>query len=86
MGEIVNVIWILVLLQVFIPLIQQRMQAARRLMAIRTIETRRNSRVITMIHRQETMSLLGLQNHGGKIEFRNIRLRPLPPEEPRRDM
>jgi len=60
MGEIVNVIWILVLLQVFIPLIQQRMQAARRLMAIRTIETRRNSRVITMIHRQETMSLLGL--------------------------
>jgi ClpP class serine protease len=60
MGDIVNIIWILVLLQVFIPLIQQRMQAGRRLMAIRAIETRRNSRVITMIHRQETMSLLGL--------------------------
>lgn len=60
MGDIVNVIWILVLLQVFIPLIQQRMQAGRRLVAIRAIETRRSSRVITMIHRQETMSLLGL--------------------------
>lgn len=60
MGNIVNIIWILVLLQVFIPLIQQRMQASRRLMALRTVETRRRSRVITMIHRQETMSLLGL--------------------------
>lgn len=60
MGDFLNLIWILVLLQVFIPLIQQRMQAARRLMAIRSIETRRHSRVVTMIHRQETMSLLGL--------------------------
>jgi ClpP class serine protease len=60
MGDFLNLIWILVLLQVFIPLIQQRMQAARRLMAIRSIETRRRSRVVTMIHRQETMSLLGL--------------------------
>jgi len=60
MGDIVNIIWVLVLLQVFIPLIQQRMQAGRRLTVIRAIETRRSSRVITMIHRQETMSLLGL--------------------------
>jgi len=29
---------------------------------------------------------IGLQSHGSKIEFRNIRLRPLPPEEPRSDM
>lgn len=60
MGDIVNVIWILVLLQIFIPLIQQRVQAGRRLVAIRALEVRRKSRVITMIHRQETMSLLGL--------------------------
>ncbi len=60
MGDFLNLVWILVLLQVFIPLLQQRMQAARRLMAIRTIESKRKSRVITMIHRQETMSLLGL--------------------------
>ncbi len=60
MGDIVNVIWVLVLLQVFIPLIQQRLQAGRRLVAIRALEVRRKSRVITMIHRQETMSLLGL--------------------------
>ena len=29
---------------------------------------------------------IGLQNHGSKIEFRNIRLRPLSPEEPRSGM
>ncbi|MCL6552332.1 MAG: ATP-dependent Clp protease proteolytic subunit [Firmicutes bacterium] len=60
MSDLLNLIWILVLLQIFIPLLQQRMQAGRRLLAIRAIETRRRSRVITMIHRQETMSLLGL--------------------------
>ena len=60
MGDLLNFVWILLLLQVFIPLLQQWMQAARRLMAIRTIERTRGSRVITMIHRQETMSLLGL--------------------------
>lgn len=60
MGDFLNFVWILVLLQIFIPLIQQRLQAARRMVAIRTFETRRKSRAITMIHRQETMSLLGL--------------------------
>lgn len=60
MGDFLDLVWILVLLQVFIPLLQQRMQAARRLMAIRTIEGKRKSRVITMIHRQAEALRVGI--------------------------
>jgi ClpP class serine protease len=60
MGDWLNILWILLLLQAFIPMIQRQMLAARRLAMIRTLERKRNSRVITMIHRQETMSLLGI--------------------------
>jgi ClpP class serine protease len=41
------------------PLMTGRMFALRRTRAIRSIETRRRSRVITMIHRQEKRSLFG---------------------------
>jgi ClpP class serine protease len=41
------------------PLMTGRMFALRRARAIRSIETRRRSRVITMIHRQEKRSLFG---------------------------
>jgi ClpP class serine protease len=59
-GDILNLIWILLLLQFFVSFFATRWQAVKRLMAIRAIEVKRQSRVITMIHRQETMSLLGL--------------------------
>jgi ClpP class serine protease len=59
LGDFLNIIYILLLLQIFIPLLQRRMLLARRLMAIRAFEQKRNSRVITLIHRQETMALLG---------------------------
>lgn len=60
MGDWINILWLLLLLQAFIPMIQRQMLAARRLGMIRTLERTRGSRVITMIHRQETMSLLGI--------------------------
>ncbi|MDR7418886.1 MAG: ATP-dependent Clp protease proteolytic subunit [Armatimonadota bacterium] len=60
MGDWLSVLWILLLLQAFIPLFQRQMLAARRLAMIRTLERKRNSRVITLIHRQETMNLLGI--------------------------
>ncbi|MFN3763783.1 MAG: SDH family Clp fold serine proteinase [Anaerolineae bacterium] len=41
-----------------VPLLQKRLLLTRRQMAIRAIEVKRKSRVITLIHRQETMSLL----------------------------
>jgi ClpP class serine protease len=59
MNNILNIIWIIVLLQLFIPYLQKRMIAARRMATMRSIERKRGSRLITMIHRQETMSILG---------------------------
>lgn len=59
MGDILNILWIIVLIQIFIPLMQKRLLAAKRLSTMRTIEKKRGSRVITLIHRQETMNFLG---------------------------
>ncbi len=61
MSDIFNFIFILFLLQAFIPLIQRYLLAVRRTQAIRAFERARGARVITMIHRQDTVSLLGIQ-------------------------
>ncbi len=60
LSDILNFVWILFLIALFIPFLQKRLLAARRFTAIQSIEKKRQSRVITMIHRQETMSLLGI--------------------------
>jgi len=54
-----SIIFLFFIAQFFIPLVQKRMLEARRQAAIRSIEQSRHSRLITMIHRQETMSFLG---------------------------
>jgi len=59
MGNFMNIIWILILIQIFIPLLQKRILMYKRLKTMQSIEKKRQSRVITMIHRQETMNLLG---------------------------
>jgi ClpP class serine protease len=51
---------LLLVLLVVAPIIQQRRIEAQRLQKIGAIEAKRNSRVITLIHRQEIMSLLGI--------------------------
>ncbi len=58
--SITDILWILFLFSFFIPLVQKRMLLMRRQMAMKEIEGKRNSRVISMIHRQETMSFLGI--------------------------
>jgi ClpP class serine protease len=58
--SILDLFWILLIFSLMIPLLQRRMLQVRRLQAIRNLEKRRGSRVITMIHRQETMSFLGI--------------------------
>ncbi len=58
--SITDILWILFLFSIFIPLIQKRTLHARRQVAMKSIESRRKSRVISMIHRQETMSFLGI--------------------------
>ncbi|WP_422443593.1 SDH family Clp fold serine proteinase [Thermoanaerobacterium sp. DL9XJH110] len=55
-----NIIWLIFLIYSFIPLIKHRQIEIARLKLIRDIERKRNSRVITLIHRQESLSLLGL--------------------------
>jgi len=57
--NITDILWILIIISFFIPLMQKRMLFFRRQMIMRSIETKRNSRVISMIHRQEVMSFFG---------------------------
>ncbi|MCT7981802.1 hypothetical protein NG796_00695 [Laspinema sp. A4] len=53
-------IWIFVLLASLQPLWQKRQIETRRYQAISEFERQRNSRVILLIHRQESISLLGI--------------------------
>ena len=54
-----DVIWIFFLLSSLQPVIRQRWLEMQRMCAFRRLEQRRQSRVIGLIHRQETMSFLG---------------------------
>jgi ClpP class serine protease len=53
-------IWLLFLLLMLQPLVRQKTLEVARLRFIRRIETRRKSRVITLIHRQVSMAFLGV--------------------------
>ncbi len=55
----VDIFWIFLMLSSLQPLIRQRMLEAARIRLLRKIEEKRGSRVIALIHRQETLSLLG---------------------------
>jgi ClpP class serine protease len=55
-----DLFWLFFIFTALQPLIQQRVMEAMRARKIAQIETARNSRVILMVHRQETMRLLGI--------------------------
>ncbi|MBL4618535.1 MAG: ATP-dependent Clp protease proteolytic subunit [Marinicaulis sp.] len=57
--DVGNLIWIFFIIMMLQPLFAQRLQQAMRQRKIVEIERLRNSRVIPLIHRQETMRLLG---------------------------
>lgn len=57
--EFLNLLWIFLLLASLTPLVRQKMLEAARLRLIRQLEEKRGSRVIALIHRQESMSFLG---------------------------
>jgi ClpP class serine protease len=57
LSEIVFLLFFLFLL---VPAVSQRLLATRRYRAIQKLERMRGSRVITMIHRQESLSVLGI--------------------------
>ncbi len=56
-----TIIWALFLLSMIIPVIQRRQLDLARINLIRSLEKKRKSRLITLIHRQESVSFLGLQ-------------------------
>ncbi len=54
-----DLFWIIFIVAALQPFFRQRLLEAARTRLIRDLERRRNSRVIALVHRQETMSLLG---------------------------
>jgi len=57
--SIFDLFWIFFIISAIQPMIRQKMLEAARVRLMRQIEAKRGSRVITLIHRQETLSLLG---------------------------
>lgn len=84
--SISDLIWIIILLSAFQPALQRYVLTMRRLRMLRRIEHQRRTRVIALIHRQETMGLLGfpilryLDIQDSEEVLRAIRLTP--PEMP----
>ncbi|NLI13089.1 SDH family Clp fold serine proteinase [Pelotomaculum propionicicum] len=55
-----EIIWIVFLLMAILPVLKQQRLEIMRLRLMRKIELSRKSRLITLIHRQELLSLLGI--------------------------
>ena len=54
-----NLIWIFFILSSLQPVVQRQLLAMTRRRMLASISSKRKATVITLIHRQETMSLLG---------------------------
>src|SRR3954470_9132732 len=54
-----DVFWLFFIFSALQPVLRQRMLEAMRMRKIAQLEKERNSRVILLVHRQETMRLLG---------------------------
>lgn len=57
--ELLNLLWIFLIIVSLVPLVQKRIIEASRHRLIQEIEHKRGTRVIALIHRQESMSILG---------------------------
>jgi ClpP class serine protease len=58
--NIIDLIWIFFALSTLTPLLQRRLLELQRAWALRQLQNSRGSRVIALIHRQETINLLGI--------------------------
>jgi ClpP class serine protease len=63
-----DLLWLFFILSSLQPLFQQRYLAAQRAHALRALEKQRGSRAITLIHRKESLSFLGIP-FGGFIDI-----------------
>jgi len=59
--SILDIFWLFLIVSSLLPALQRRALEYTRQRIIRSLEKRRNSRVITLIHRQEALSFLGLR-------------------------
>jgi ClpP class serine protease len=57
--SVADIFWLILILSAFQPLVQQQLLQFLRMRKIAKIEQLRNSRVILLVHRQETMHFLG---------------------------
>jgi ClpP class serine protease len=55
-----EIFWILLLLVMFLPALQRRVLGWKRQSTIAQLESSRDSRIILLVHRQETMKFLGI--------------------------
>ncbi len=55
-----NWIWVVFVILMLMPVVRQRQLEAGRLRIMRQLEQKRGSRLISMIHRQEALSILGI--------------------------
>jgi len=60
MENLWNLLWIFLLVSAFMPVVQARLLEKARLRFLKRLERQRGSRVITLIHRQESRSILGI--------------------------
>ncbi len=60
MENISQLFWIFIILSALSPYLQQQMLRAARTRKMAELEKKRGSRVITLIHRQEALSILGV--------------------------
>ena len=60
MDNLWSLLWIFFVVSAVMPVIQARLLSMARLRFLRRIERQRGSRVITLIHRQESRSILGI--------------------------
>jgi ClpP class serine protease len=60
MANFGNILWLLLLVIMLAPYVQQKMLEMARLRLLRKLERSRGSRVITLIHRQESRTILGI--------------------------
>lgn len=58
--DFLNVLWVVLLIGALLPVVRQRMIDSARFRLFRAIEEKRGSRVIALIHRQESVSILGV--------------------------
>jgi ClpP class serine protease len=57
--DFLNVLWIFFIIASLQPVIRQKILESARVQMLRRLEAKRGSRVIVLIHRQETLALLG---------------------------